>query len=147
MNFFNFDFKKLVLIGIVLALPLLSINMQQRPQESNWLVKPFSLLGSGMAETFYSFSHGVKSTTAMYLDLINIKKQSEELHSTNNELQARLEKMNELTTENDRLRELLNFKLQTKMSLTSAQVIGRDLVIDHNTITIDKGTQDGVKSG
>lgn len=147
MNFFNFDLKKLVLIGIVLALPLLSINMQQRPQESHWLVKPFSLLGSTVAETFYSFSHGVKSSTAMYLDLINIKKQSEGLHSTNNELQARLEKMNELLLENDRLRDLLNFKQQTKMSVTSAQVIGRDLVLDHNTITINKGTRDGIKPG
>lgn len=83
----------------------------------------------------------------MYLDLINIKKQSESLHSTNNELQSRLEKMNELLLENDRLRDLLNFKQQTKMAMTSAQVIGRDLVIDHNTITINKGTSDGIKPG
>ncbi|WP_347359231.1 rod shape-determining protein MreC [Bdellovibrio sp.] len=147
MNFFNFDLKKLVMIGIVLALPLISINMQQRPQESNWLAKPFSLLGSVVSETFYGFSSGVKGTTAMYLDLINIKKHSEHLTSTNNELQARLEKMNELLIENDRLRGLLAFKEQTKMSLTAAQVIGRDLVIDHNTITINKGTQDGLKAG
>lgn len=100
-----------------------------------------------MSETFYSFSHGVKDTTAMYIDLINIKKQSADLHSENNEMQARLEKMNELLLENDRLRDLLNFKQQTKMVLTSAQVIGRDLVIDHNTITINKGTVDGIKPG
>ncbi|MEK2688256.1 rod shape-determining protein MreC [Bdellovibrio sp. GT3] len=147
MNFFNFDLKKLVLIGIVLALPLISINMQQRPQESHWLVKPFSMLGSAVSETFFGFSHGVKDTTAMYLDLINIKKQSEQLHSTNNELQSRLQSMNELQIENDRLRGLLEFKQTTKMKLTSAQVIGRDLVIDHNTVTINKGTNDGLKSG
>ncbi|WP_413574977.1 rod shape-determining protein MreC [Bdellovibrio sp. HCB290] len=147
MNFFNFDLKKLVLIGIVLALPLISINMQQRPQESHWLVKPFSMLGSAVSETFFGFSHGVKDTTAMYLDLINIKKQSADLQSTNNELQSRLQSMNELQIENDRLRGLLEFKQTTKMKLTSAQVIGRDLVIDHNTVTINKGTQDGLKSG
>lgn len=145
MNFFNFDLKKLVLIGIVLALPLISINMQQRPQESHWLVRPFSMLGSAVSETFFSFSHGVKDTTAMYVDLINIKKQSEELHSANSELHSRLDKMNELQLENDRLRGLLEFKTTTKMKLTAAQVIGRDLVIDHNTITINKGTQDGIK--
>ncbi|WII73765.1 rod shape-determining protein MreC [Bdellovibrio sp. 22V] len=147
MNFFNFDLKKLVMIGIVLALPLISINMQQRQQESNWLSKPFSLLGSAVSETFYGFSSGVKGTTAMYVDLINIKKHSEELKSSNNELQARLEKMNELLMENDRLRGLLTFKEQTKMSLMAAQVIGRDLVIDHNTVTINKGTNDGLKAG
>lgn len=135
------------MIGIVLALPLISINMQQRPQESHWLSKPFTLLGSAVSETFYGFSHGVKGTTAMYLDLINIKKQSEALQSHNNELQARLEKMNELLIENDRLRGLLTFKDQTKMNLMAAEVIGRDLVIDHSTITINKGTNDGLKAG
>ncbi|MFM6927522.1 MAG: rod shape-determining protein MreC [Bdellovibrio sp.] len=147
MNFFNFDLKKLVLIGIVLALPLISINMQQRPQESHWLVRPFSMLGSAVSETFFGFSHGVKDTTAMYIDLVNIKKQSEQLHSANNELHTRLDRMNELQIENDRLRGLLEFKQTTKMKLTAAQVIGRDLVLDHNTITINKGSQDGIKAG
>jgi rod shape-determining protein MreC len=147
LNFFNFDLKKLVMIGIVLALPLISINMQQRPQESHWLTRPFSLLSSGVAETFFGFSHGVKSTTGMYVDLINIKKDAESLKSTNNELSSRLQKMNELTQENDRLRGLLSFKTQTKMNLVGAQVIGRDLVIDHNTITINKGTNEGLAPG
>ncbi len=80
------------MIGIVLALPLISINMQQRPQESNWLSKPFTMLGSAVSETFYGFSHGVTNTTAMYVNLINIKKHNEDLRSTNNELQTRQEK-------------------------------------------------------
>lgn len=147
MNFFNFDLKKLVMIGIVLALPLISINMQQKPQESTWLSKPFTLLGSSISEVFYGFSHGVTETTAMYVDLINVKKESESIKSTNNDLRARLSKMDELVTENDRLRELLNFKSQSKMSLVAAQVIGRDLVVDHNTVTINKGTNDGLQAG
>ncbi|UOF01665.1 rod shape-determining protein MreC [Bdellovibrio reynosensis] len=135
------------MIGIVLALPLISINMQQRPQESNWLAKPFTMLASSVSEGFYSFSSGVTDTTAMYVDLINIKKETELIKSTNNELQARQEKMAELQLENDRLRGLLAFKEESKMNLMAAQVIGRDLVIDHNTVTINKGTNDGVKSG
>lgn len=147
MNFFSFDLKKLVMIGIVLALPLISINMQQKPQESSWLSKPFTLLGSSISEMFFGFSHGVKDTTAMYLDLINIKKESETIQGANNELQARLTTMDELLIENDRLRGLLSFKSQSKMSLVAAQVIGRDLVLDHNTVTINKGTNDGLKPG
>lgn len=147
MNFFNFDLKKLVMIGIVLALPLVSINMQQNPQGSTWLSKPFTLLSSAISETFFSFSHGVKDTTAMYINLIDIKKNSEALQSHNNELQARLGKMDELSLENERLRSLLGFKEQTKMSLMAAQIIGRDLVIDHSTVTINKGSSDGLKAG
>lgn len=147
MNFFNFDIKKLVLIGVVLSLPLISINMQQRPQDSHWLAKPFNLLASSISEVFYGFSHGVKGTTATYVDLIDIKKQDEDLRSKNNEMQARLGKMAELEAENGRLKGLLDFKQSTKMKLTAARVIGRDLVIDHNTITINKGSRDGLKAG
>jgi rod shape-determining protein MreC len=55
--------------------------------------------------------------------------------------------MNELSNENDRLRTLLDFKSNTKMNLVAAQVIGRDLVLDHNTVTINKGTHDGLLPG
>ena len=147
MNFFNIDLKKLILTALILALPLLSINMQQRPQESNWLSKPFTLLGSGISEIFYGFSTGVKDTTALYLNLINAKKQSETVKSENNELKARLSKLDEILIENDRLRTLLDFKQNTSMSLIGAQIIGRDLVVDHSTVTIDKGTADGLKDG
>jgi rod shape-determining protein MreC len=105
------------------------------------------LLGSGLSEAFYGFSHGVKETTAMYVDLVNIKHESADLKSTNNELMSRLEKMNELQNENNRLKDLLDFKQSTKMQLVSAQIIGRDLLVDHNTVTINKGSRDGLKSG
>lgn len=148
MNFFNIDLKKIIMIAIVLALPLVSINMQQRPHESNWLSRPFSFLASLVEESFYGFSAGVRGTTAMYLDLINIKKSSIELSTKNNELLARMSEMMELKQENDRLRNLLAFRDSTKMSLISAEVVGRDLVSsDHNTITINKGTHHGLKPG
>lgn len=135
------------MIAIVLALPLVSINMQQRPQESNWLSRPFSLIASLTEETFFTFSAGVRGTTAMYLDLINIKKTNQELTSKNNELLTRMTQMNELKNENDRLRTLLEFRHSTKMELVSAEIIARDLVNDHKTVTINKGTNHGLKSG
>jgi rod shape-determining protein MreC len=148
LNFFNIDLKKIIMILIVLALPLVSINMQQRPQESNWLSRPFSFLASVAEETFYGFSAGVRGTTALYLDLINIKKTNADLTTKNGELLTRMAEMTELKNENGRLRGLLEFRQSTKMELVSAQVIGRDLVSsDHSTITINKGTQNGVKSG
>jgi len=147
LNFFNFDLKKIIMIAIVLALPLVSINMQQRPQESNWLSRPFSFIASLAEETFYGFSAGVRSTTAMYLDLINIKKTNTDLASKNNELLTRMNEMLEMRNENDRLRALLDFRQSTKMELISAQVIALDLFADHQTVTINKGTKHGLKAG
>ncbi|MFP5519054.1 MAG: rod shape-determining protein MreC [Bdellovibrionia bacterium] len=132
---------------VVLILPLVSINMQQRPQESQWYTRPFTLLASTVQSGIYSFSNGVQSTTATYLDLIGIKKFNAELRSQNQELLTRLNLMNELSIENERLKKLLDFKQNTPMELTAAQVVGRDLVPDHNTITINKGTQHGLKAG
>lgn len=147
MNFFSFDLKKLIMIALVLILPLISINMQQRPQESNWLSRPFSFMASGFEETFYGFSSGVKETTALYVNLIDIKKESDNVKKKNLELQTRLAAMTEVMNENNRLKDLLSFKEATKMELIAAEVIGRDLVVDHNTLTINKGTNDGLKSG
>lgn len=135
------------MILVVLILPLISINIQQKPEEGHWLAKPFTLLASITQESFFTFSHGVKSTTALYVNLIGIKKENSQLRFENNELTARLNAMNELRQENDRLKGLLDFKQSTKMDLVGAQVIGRDLVPDHNTITISKGTQHGIKPG
>lgn len=132
---------------VVLILPLISINIQQKPQESQWYARPFTLLGSLIQESYYEFSHSVTGTTSMYIDLIGIKKDSQNIKSQNSELLTRLAAMAELKAENDRLRGLLEFKQSSTMQLVAAQVIGRDLVADHNTVTINKGLDHGVKAG
>lgn len=131
----------------ILALPLLSINMQQNPLSHGWYDKPFSFLASMTQTAFFSFSDGVRSNTQLYLNLINIKKDNLQLKSENNQLLARLEAQNELLKENERLNALLDFKNRTKMDLVAARVISKDLVSDHNTIQINKGTHHGLKQG
>jgi rod shape-determining protein MreC len=147
LNPFNFDLRKILLILLLLPLPLISINMEQKPFSENWISQPHVLLATSVQQLFYGFSEGVRGTTALYLNLVGIKKHNEELKSKNLELEARLRQMADLEIENSRLKTLLEFKQASKMEMKSAQVIGRDLVADHNTITINKGTQDGLKSG
>lgn len=147
MNFFNFDLKKIIFIIAILALPLLSINTEQKPMADTWYSQPFTFLASFFQESFFNFTDGVRATTGLYVNLINIKKNSEDVHHRNNELTTRLEVMKELQIENDRLKSLLQFKTAQKMELVAAQIIGRDLLADHNTVTINKGEADGLKHG
>ena len=147
MNPFNIDVRKIILILLLLPLPLISINMEQKPFASNWVSQPLVLLSTSVQELFYGFSEGVRGTTAMYVNLINIKKQSEKVGSKNQELETRLQQLSDLEVENSRLKSLLDFKQNTKMEMRSAQVIGVDLITDHKTITINKGSQDGLKTG
>lgn len=144
---FNFDLKKIIFIAMALCLPILSINMEQKRTDSIWLSKPWDLLSGLAQESFYLFSSGVRETTSLYLNLIDVKKNSLSTKSQNSELMARLEAFNELRLENDRLKELLSFKQSTKMQLIAARIIARDAIPDHNSITINKGTNDGVLPG
>ncbi len=147
VNFFNFDFKKLVILTLMLILPLMSINMQQTPGEGQWFTKPFTFISGSFQQFFYQFSGGVKETTSMYLNLINIKKESQDLKSTHRELISRLDSMTEMQRENDRLRSLLQFKQKSKMDLVAARVMGRDIMTDHASIRINKGLNHGLKAG
>ncbi len=147
MNFLNFNLKKAFMLLVIISLPLISINMEQKTVSNLWLNTPFTFLAQGVQNLFYGLSQGVRETTAEYVNIINIKSKNTNLQKENDELKTRLNLFTESQNELERLRTLLDFQKNTKMELIPAQVIGRDLVTDHNTITINKGTNHGLKSG
>lgn len=145
MNFFAFDLRKALIVLIVIALPLLSINMKRSPGEEPWYRKPFTATVSLVQGAYASFTSGVRGTTSMYLDLIDIKNHNATLKRENEELQATLGGLTELKLENERLTKLLDFKQSTKMELLGAKVIARDLSPDHYSIRINRGARHGLK--
>ena len=147
MNWINFDLRKAILWLAAALLPLVSVNMQQKPSASGWFDRPFSFLAGAVQSGFFSFSDGVRGTTALYLNLIDIKKESQRLKAQNEELQTQLLAMDELQKENGRLSGLLDFAAKSKMQMLAARVISRDLLSDHSTIRINKGTHHGLKAG
>ena len=145
MNFFNFDLKKIFTIAALIAVPMLTISLQQHSQEQPWIFRPFYFLAGLTQNTYASFSSGVRGTTGMYLNLIDIKKDNIRLSEELAELKAQLGAMTELKLENERLSHLLDFKQKTNMTLLAARIIGRDLLTDYNTVTINKGEENGIK--
>ena len=147
MKFFNFDLRKLILVALIFALPLLSINMQRSPDELPWYLRATSFVATRIQDAFMGFSTGVRGTTALYLNLINVKKESNNLRKQNSELQAQMSLLEEVRRENGRFSGLLGFKARGKMDLIAAQVIGRDPVTDVEGILINRGMNDGIKHG
>ncbi|MFN8791101.1 MAG: rod shape-determining protein MreC [Bdellovibrionales bacterium] len=147
MNFWNLNWRKVALITVAALLPLLTINMEQKGRETFWIKQPFQMLAGLAEDVFYDFSYGIRSTASFYLNLLDIKKLNSSLLQENAQLKTRLELLKELELENTRLRDLLQFRQKSKMQLIAARVIGRDLIPDHNTLTLDKGERDGLKSG
>lgn len=147
MNGFQLNLRKLMWLALALMLPLLSLNMQRKAFESNWYDQPFHLLVGGVQNLFFVFSDGVRGTTSEYINLLDLKANSEALRKTNSELLTRLALYDELLKENSRLAALLDFREKTKMQLIAAQVVSRDLLADHSTLRINKGTHHGLKAG
>lgn len=120
--------------------------MEHKNRGKSAFQEPFSFISGLLQSVFFSFGDSIKGTTSYYLNLLNIKSENRELEFENQELKARLNLLNELKSENDRLRELLNFKTTSKMNLIAAKVIGRDPIVDHSTVTINRGTHHGLKA-
>jgi len=147
LNFLNFDLKKIIIISALVAIPLASVNMQQRSKDQPWILQPFYFL-SGITQNSYAvFSSGVRSTTDLYLNLVDIKTTNRKLNQELAELKAQLGALTELKLENERLSQLLDFKHKTSMNLLAARIIGRDLLPDYDTVTIDRGENHGLKKG
>lgn len=147
MNFFNFDLKKILITAVLIAIPLLSVNMQQSSKEQPWILRPFYFLAGITQDSYATFSSGVRGTTDLYLNLIDIKKDNRKLNQELAELKAQLGALTELKLENERLAQLLDFKQKTNMNLLAARIIGRDLLTDYQTVTIDRGETQGIKRG
>lgn len=147
MNFLNFNFRKAVIVILVLSLPLISINMEQKKVQNTWFTQPFSFLAESVQGLFSGLSKGVRSTTSEYVNLLHIKANNADLKKENDELKTKLNQFTETQNELERLKTLLDFQKNTKMQLVPAQVVGRDLVPDHQTLTINKGTKHGIRAG
>ncbi len=144
MGYFTFDLRKVFIVIALIVVPLMAINMQRNSEEELWFTKPFTFVGGLIQRAYSSFSSGVRGTTSMYLDLIDIKKENRTLRIENEKLNAQLGSVNELKVENERLNTLLSFKQASNMDLLAAKVIGKDLLLDHQTLTINRGTRHGI---
>jgi rod shape-determining protein MreC len=59
-------------------------------------------------------------------------------------LRVQSQELDDLLTENNRFRQMLNFERRSKLRLIPAKVIGRGMSTWWNTVTIDRGYRDGV---
>jgi rod shape-determining protein MreC len=147
LNFFILDLKKVIIMMLVVLPPLLFFNLQTTPDETAWYKKPFSFMTSLVQSSYADFSGSVRSTTSHYINLLDVKTENRLLKQEALELKARLLQFEELTLENDRLREYMVFAKKSKMQMIGARVIGRDPISDQITLTINRGTQHGIKEG
>lgn len=80
-----------------------------------------------------------------YFALIGVKKENELLMKRIAELENELVRMNEIDKENERLKNLISYNDSFSRKILVARVIANDPRAEFKSITINKGTSDGVE--
>lgn len=145
MNFFS-DKTRFFLIAITIimiitmalsTLPLKHANLVENI--FGIVISPFQKISDTLvssAEGFFSFLINMKDT----------QKRNGELKEEISVLNSDLRELSDLKTENEKLRNLLELKNnETNYNTVAAEIISRSWNNWENNITINKGTQDGIK--
>lgn len=82
-----------------------------------------------------------------YVFLVNTRQENQRLQAENEQLRLENAAMNEILQENERLRDALAFKHLQAPATLMTQVIGKESSPSSSTITINKGSDDGIAKG
>ncbi len=146
MKFFK---NKLAVTVVVLSVAFLSLIAYSIKRENKSIVEN----GVGVAlnpvqKVFYNINDGIRDFIDFALNFSQVKKENEELRAKNNELESKAIEYDSLKNENNRLREMLDFKNQRlDYDYKGCHIINKsgEGIIDG--YTIDKGKKDGLKVG
>lgn len=103
---------------------------------------------SGSIQRFlFYFTHGSRTIVDQYLLLVNTKKENQKLEEEVGRLRNEMAELRDVSAENIRLREALDFKPSPPQKRIPAHVIAHDVSSDYFGIRIDKGSDEGIRQG
>lgn len=140
--------RPFILGGVLLLVVLLfySVNLQKK-DETNFL-ESLVLRVTGPVQLFVDRSiEAVADIWGHYFYLVETEQENLKLIKENRSLRASLESSEEVRLENERLKHLLGFKEKQDIKTLPARVIAEDATSWFRTITINKGTDQGLVEG
>jgi rod shape-determining protein MreC len=88
---------------------------------------------------------GVRGAWRNYVDLRGVRAENEVLHQQVSELEVRLQEQRALAARTERLQQLLDLRGSTKLATIPADVIAGNPVPGMLTVTINRGSADGIQ--
>lgn len=144
MNIFNLREKKFFLIWFF-AILLIIFQILPRKDQDNFLFKLFHGGLGGIQTASVNFQLEINSLADKYLFLLHLHDENLRLKRENNQLEVKNQVLKEIQIENERLRELMNLQKKSSHSFLVAHVTSRNFLSDSELITINKGSQHGIK--
>ena len=104
-------------------------------------------IGAPFKMVFRSATIDLKKTLDHYVFLRNAQERATNLQEQNAKLSVEIQVLRELETENNRLRQLLDFQKQAELSFLMADVQSADPSFLYRSVRLNKGENEGVSSG
>jgi rod shape-determining protein MreC len=96
----------------------------------------------------YNFNNKIKDSFSFVINFSKVKEENEQLTKRNNELESKALAFDGLKSENDRLREALDFKDKNSIfNYKGCDILNRSGGGFLDEFTINKGSKDGIKKG
>lgn len=139
-NKVNITFLSLLIVSI------LQMSMDAKKRGKLSMLDELLLDSASIAQRGITTSYqAVADAWFGYIYLIGLKDENRLLRDETAELRERVNALNEAIQENQRLKELLSFKEATGYGTTTARVIGSSPLSSFKTITIGRGSIDGIR--
>ena len=132
----------IVLSVTFLGLIIFTVNNQEKGAVSSGA----AVVMNPMQKILYNLNNGLKNTVDYFLNFSEVKEENNTLTEENIKLKNQLLEYEKLKEENDRLREVLNFKnSKNTYDYLGAEIIGYSGESFLKGYIIDKGENDGLK--
>lgn len=133
-----------VVICILFSFHILASNFNENKYFSLYNDKILEAYGFIQKNIWY-IRYKFKDIWDNYINLVHIKEENDKLLQENRLLKMELQKLHELYLENEILKRDLQFAKNLPERFLSASVIGEGVSNNLRTITIDRGTKDGIE--
>ncbi|MCE1225656.1 MAG: rod shape-determining protein MreC [Geobacteraceae bacterium] len=147
LDFFRkYSLPILVVAGLLVALITYSLNLS-RTRQANLLER--SVNGS-LAPIQKQATHSGGLLGRIwhdYIDLVDVKQENNRLKGEIKQLNSALTAAGEALRENERLTHLLDLRKTVKEPTVAAMVIGEDITPWFRSLTIDRGSENGIREG
>jgi rod shape-determining protein MreC len=128
-------FREYVVLSVLLLVSLTLLALNDNPQMKR--IRGITAVVFGV----------VQERLAIFPRYIGLRGENDELRRNNIELADEVSQLREARLENIRLRQLLGLKEFSPHALVAAKVIGKNITLLRNTITLNVGTRDSVLAG
>lgn len=142
------EYRFYITLFLFILIPIIAIDTASRsPREYRahdrailWITSPIQIAVSWTLEVAVDAYQG-------YIHLWNTRKINNQLFEENRKLQSTVAQLKETQNENERLKNILDFKEKLSLKTVVARVIAKDISTEFRSVRINRGESAGIQKG